>query len=163
MKLFLLFVSLLNASAFAATTITATDENLKITKLQKLSDSSMNWYFNWGVSLGLDKGGEYCNSTETNVDKCNTNAIDGFRIDKDTVCRVSLEKLEEKQKNGKLVMIAEVATVECESGDRSFQLNDYICNHKSGGESQSFTFSKNKKVIGQFGISCARRITPTKR
>lgn len=159
MKLTLVLLYLLCCDSFAATSMTSIVGESSITKLNKISESSLNWYFSWGQSSDLSKL-EYCNTTDRNVELCNHSAAKGFRIDKETVCRVSLEKLENKVKNGKFELVAEVATVDCDSEDRSFQLNDFYCPIAiaTPNPSQSFTFNKGKTLLGKFSISCGKKL-----
>ena len=154
----LVLLSLLCSYSFASTSITSVDGKSKITKLNKISDSSLNWFFSWGESTDISKL-KNCNTTNQNVEVCNNSENNGFRIDKETVCRVSLEKVEDV-KNGKLEPIAEVATIDCNSGDRSFQLNDFFCPIPKGSinPSQSFTFKKDKTFLGKFSISCSKKL-----
>lgn len=159
MKLSIVLLFFLCSHSFAATSIKSTEGESRITKLDKLSDSSLNWFFSWGQSSDLSKN-QYCNTTDRNVENCNNSAANGFQIDKDTVCRVSLEKLEDKAKNGKFEPVAEVATVDCNSEDRSFQLNDFACALAKGSSnpSQSLNFNKGKTFLGKFSISCAKKL-----
>lgn len=142
MKSIVLIVSLFSFQSFAATSIRSNDVNndLVITKMKSLKESTQFWSFSWGTDI---KKRESCNNIDNQKELCNTLVEKGFNINKDIACKVSIERLENKAKSDKkLSQIGEVATVECDMNGNTFELNDVSCfqNGKSQTVSQDFVF-----------------------
>lgn len=159
MKMILVLSLIICGNGFAATSIKSVEGPTHVMTLKSISESSLNWYFHWGQGSDSLKYAT-CNTMDVNVKACASYAEKGFRIDKDTVCRVTLERLGTLRKGGSPIPSAEVATVDCESGDRSFQLNDLVCFYDKslGKPSQSLTFNKGTAQLGKFSISCGKKL-----